>query len=357
MGWWNYFLIFFAAMIILTSIGGGGQFLGLVVLMIVLGGGGFLLARQFGAFQHPNAFINYLHARNFLSQGKLQQALEHYNKALQMNPNMDVARRERDALSLVMENPQLAKQPLGDPFSADPSEQGLYQMRVKTLISQQDYEGVLAETERILNTYPDYKKALYYRALAHQHLENLTQAAQDYETYLEQDPRHLAAYANLAEIYIQLRQPERAKAQYDSAIVQDKRFAPAYAGRGFLVAMDGDYEAALADAEYAVQLADDQPGVYYSRGGVYALMGEEQAAFDDLQYALDLNADYHYAIAAMAAVHQLRKHQLQADAMWKTLVKQDPRYTEIDWVLNRYGWQGTLEQAARELVQRISAKG
>jgi tetratricopeptide (TPR) repeat protein len=358
MGWWNYFLIFFATVIILTSIGGGGSVLGFVALMSLLIGGGFFLARQFGVLNHPNAFINYLHARSFLGQGKIPQALEHYDKALQMNPNLDVARREKEALLLMLNNPNLTPNHHPDPFNTTPNEKQLFDMRVKALMNQKDYEGVLQEAETFLNSHPDYQKAIYFRAQAYHQLENLEQAAQDYELYIQHVPNQLDAYANLAEVYIQLRQPERAKAHYDNALNRDSRFSAARAGRAFLLGMQGDYQAALADAEYAIELDTNKgiahPGPYYSRGCIYALMGDEQAAFDDLQYALDLKPDYHYAIAAMAVVHQLRNHRLQADAMWKTLIRQDARYTDIQWVLNRYGWQGTLEQSARELVQRMA---
>ncbi|TVR23645.1 MAG: hypothetical protein EA396_02865 [Anaerolineaceae bacterium] len=351
MNWWHFFLIFFATMLIIGML--GVELFGLFLLIVFLLGGGYFLAAQFDAFRRPNAFINYLHARNFLSQGKVNQALEHYDKALSMNPSLEVARREKAALLMMMENPAGAEQVLEEAIEQSPDETRLYQMRIRSLMNKHDYSGVLTESERILRNKPDYTLAYLHRAIAHHNMDRLSEAADDYERFIESNPRNLPAYANLAEVYISLRQPARAAELYDDAINQNARFAPAYAGRGFLRAMGGDFDAGLDDAERAVKLAPDQPGVYYGRGCVLALMDDPQAAFDDFQYALELDADYHYAIAAMAATHELGRRRLQADATWRTLVKRDRRYADVEWVLTRYGWQGKLEDAARAIIGRI----
>jgi len=348
-------LLLMAAVLILSALGGGGQFLGLLILSAFIVGTGYFLMTQFDALRHPNAFVNYLHARNFLSQGKIQQALEHYDKALSMNPDLQIAQRDKAELLQMIGDHQSAGALLDGLREQAPQKTKPFKMRLDSAIKTADWESVIRICEEMMQENPDYLDSWLQRAQAYMNLERYEDAKADYHYYIQQKPNYAPAYVGLGQSHLSLGNLADAESAFDQAIGINARFSAAYAGRGFVRAMRDNLDGAYEDANRATQLAPQEVGPYLTRGYVYALYGEYQEAFDDFQYALEREPDYHYATAGIAVTHRMQGNNLQAEAMWKTLTKRDPRYQDIDWVLKRFGWQGPLAEAGQQIVDRIQA--
>jgi tetratricopeptide (TPR) repeat protein len=352
-GMWNWFLVFFAAMLIFGIIGGGGSFLGLLILMLFLGGGGYVLATQFDAFRRPGAFINFLHARNFLSQGKVQQALEHYDKALDMNPDFEIARREKAAVLMAIGSHSEAGDTL-DQFGDEAARKiQVFRMKVTSLLTQGKWQEVIALCDEMIEQNPDYAGSYLSRAHAQQQIGHITEAMWDYEAFIERKPNHAPAYASLAQIYMAQGLLEKAEDAFSTAIERRPKFGASYAGRGYVRAMRGEIDTAYDDAETAIHYEPKNPGSYLARGYALALSSNYQDAFDDFQQALDLQPDYPFAVVGMAITHQLQGNRLQSGALWRTLVKREPRFAEPDHAVKFFGLRGDAAEAARSIAMDL----
>jgi len=347
-------LIAMATILVLNVLGGGGSALGLLLVSILIVGLGWYMFTQLDALRHPNAFINYLHARNFQSQGKVEQALEHYDKALSMNPELETARRAKAELLQIIGQYNAARDVLQ---TAEPQKQkkDLFKMRIKSAQETENWQEMVSISEDMMQENPDHLESWLQRAQAYMNLERYAEAKADYQHFTEKRSNYAPAYAGLGQANLSLGDLEAAESAFNQAIEVSPKFAAAYAGRAFVRAMRDNLDGAYEDAERAAQLAPQDTGTYLARGYVYAVYGEYQQAFDDFQYALELEPEYHYATAGIAITHRLQGNNLQAEAMWKTLIKRDSRYADIDWVLKRFGWQGDLAEAGRKIVSRVQA--
>ena len=348
-------LVAMATVLVLNVIGGSiSEALGLMLSSILIVGFGWYMFTRLDALRHPNAFINYLHARNFQSQGKVTQALAHYDKALSMNPELETARRAKAELLQIIGQYSAARDVLQ---TAEPQKQkkDLFKMRIKSAQETENWQELVSICEDMMQDNPDHLESWLQRAQAYTNMERYADAKADYEHFIEKRSNYAPAYAGLGQVNLSLGDLEAAENAFNQAVEVSPRFAAAYAGRAFVRAMRDNLDGAYEDAEHAAQLAPQDAGTYLARGYVYAVYGEYQQAFDDFQYALELEPDYHYATAGIAITHRLQGNNLQSEAMWKTLVKRDPRYADIDWVLKQFGWQGDLAEAGRKIVSRVQA--
>lgn len=330
--------------------GSGGNTFGLILVLIGLGIGGYILQSRFHAMTKPAAYINYLHARNYLEQRKLQLALEHLDKALALNPSLRPAQVLRSAVLLQMGRPGGVVNNIDELMKQNPRDISLYKARIALNISQEKYGSVVMDANQMINIDPSVPEGYLFRAYARHRLEQYELALPDYKQFVSRVPGHAPALVSLGEVYFHLGDIENAQQAYTQAIASISNFGPAYSNRGFLLAAYGDVSGGMADAQKGVEYSPKEPGVYYNRGCIYAILGEYENAFADFQKALEIKLDYSHAVAATAITHYLAGSREQAQTIWKQLILQEEGFADWEWVRERFGWTGDLKDAAQNLV-------
>ena len=190
----------------------------------------------------------------FLEKLDLEMAINAYDKALRLNPDLVGAYYNRGVV----------KMPLGQ------------------------WEAALADFDAAIARNPDYAQAYYSRGVVKEALGQREAAFADYNAAIARNPDDAQAYYNRGVVRMPLGQYEAALADFDAAIARNPDYAQAYYNRGVAKETLGQYEAALADYDEAIRLSPDHTDAYFSRGNAKAQLDRIDEARQDFETALNL---------------------------------------------------------------------
>lgn len=166
-----------------------------------------------------NATISYVRGNIAARCGHLDQALNHYNEALNNDASHIRARLNRCSVLMAINEPKSA----------------------------------LDDSEILLDLAPSLTLARLRRAEASMMLGEWEPARDDLKIVLENAPHHFHALTQIASCHMSLKRPERAEAPLNEALRLSPNHAPAWHQRGLLYLDWGREEAALSDFEAAVR--------------------------------------------------------------------------------------------------------
>lgn len=99
------------------------------------------------------------------------------------------------------------------------------------------------------------------------------------------------AHMNRGNIYLKMKNEDRALADYDAAIRDDPANAGAYVNRGDVLGRRRMREKAIADYATALRLNPNQAEAYHNRALEYLKIGDVDSAIRDLDAAIELKPD------------------------------------------------------------------
>ncbi len=115
------------------------------------------------------------------------------------------------------------------------------------------------------------------------------EAASEFQTEIDNDPRHIKAMLYLANSEIELNRMEDARALLEAVVKSDAGSSMAHLDLGIVYAEDGRKQDALAEFQVAEKLAPSDVGVHYRIGQLYRSMGRTSEAKAELEKASSLN--------------------------------------------------------------------
>ena len=184
------------------------------------------------AVEHYNAGVE------LQGQGRYDEAIDEYTKAISLDPEQVLAYNNRG----------LAYSDLGQ------------------------LERAIEDYDEAIRLDPNYAAAYYNRGLAYGNLGQLERAIEDYDEAIRLDPQFALAYNNRGVAYIQKGEVDQAIADFDKAIELAPEYAKAYGGRGLAYYLKGEVTEAISDLEKCIELSDDP-----------ALVAEAQQLLDELR--------------------------------------------------------------------------
>jgi tetratricopeptide (TPR) repeat protein len=170
-----------------------------------------------------------------VKQGKLSQAIEDYQKAVDINPQYTEAH---------------------------------YNMG-NTYEKQGNLPQAIASYTKALETNPKYSAAYCNRGNVYQSQGNFQQALDDYNRAIEINPNFAGVYSNRGNVYQAQGQTDKAIADYNKAIELSPQFAGFYANRGNIYQNQGNLQKAVADYNSAIERDPKDNASFYNRGLAY----------------------------------------------------------------------------------------
>jgi tetratricopeptide (TPR) repeat protein len=158
-------------------------------------------------------------------------------------------------------------------------------------INRGDYQGAIADLERVIALNPNYIEAYCNRGMAYFGLGNLDIAIAQFDLALKVAPRHADALNRKGVVLAQQGNLERAVDNFDRALNFDSNFVDAYYNRGKIRTELGNFQWAIADYNQAIKLNPNLAEAYGNRGIVRARLGNKQKGLEDLQHAAKLFLD------------------------------------------------------------------
>jgi len=214
--------------------------------------------------------INYKRIADVLLwKGHLEEATEHYNQVLKLNPNLAEAYFNRG-------------------FAYDKLNQ---------------YERAIEDYNRAIELNPEFTDAYNGRGVAYGEKGGFDSAIEDFDKAIEFNPDSVGAYSNRGAAYYMKGEFDTAIADFNKAIELNPESAAAYSNRGLAYANKGEFDRAIEDYNRAIELSPNMAEAYYNRGNAYGEKGEFERAIENYNRAIEFNPEFTDAYSNRGAAY------------------------------------------------------
>jgi len=270
-------------------------------------------------------------AAQLLAAGKLAEALEAANTAIQQQPTA-VAYESRAAVLHKSGQIEAALQDFSRAIELDPQSARLLNNRGFLQLSRQQFPAALADFDAAITLDPQYANAFNNRGLLHIAQGQHRQAVLDLNQAIQANPEYVDAYNNRGFALMQLGRWDRALADFNQALKRDARYVNAIANRGLVKLNLGDATGAILDFTDAMLIDPENPKFYVHRREAYLLTGSLDKAQQDAEKIRRLQELQSYTQAIAAHPTDARAYVARA---------------------LRIEQQGDLERALADLTQAV----
>ncbi|WP_406476630.1 tetratricopeptide repeat protein [Streptomyces sp. NBC_01615] len=246
--------------------------------------------------------------------GEFEQALENYDSALALEPDLVRAHRAKAVTRGGMGDYGAALQGLDRVVALEPENAYNYILRGEHHRIARHHDEAMRDLDEGIRLDPTSDFAWASRGATRWSLGDLDAALADLNRALDLKPDYAWALARRARVWRALGDPERQLADLDHALPMQPDWAWGHCERGDALRVAGRDEEALADYDRALALDPDYASAYASRGASRVNLGRHEEALSDLNRALELKPSYVWALEQRATVHRRLGAHDRADA-------------------------------------------
>jgi tetratricopeptide (TPR) repeat protein len=317
-------------------------------------------------FQWNTADIQFDRGEHFWSQGNWTEALNAYDRALNIDPNFALAWGRRGDVLVKLGRYGEAINSYNGSLSLDPYNEGI---RLRLALIQgrlKRYKAAVVSYDKVLELDPENALVWHNRSIRLAQLGRPTLALKSIETALQYQPglwkswllkayllhhlkRSTAAiplmqrvlqgavknrrrrsqqatlWRHYGLILAAAQRPQSALASFARSLKWDPEHAPTWHNRGILLVRLQRYRAATQAFDQAYQRDPDNPKTWYGRGYAFQCLGFWQEAVVHYEEALKLKPDYFPARYALAAALLHMGQSAPALEQFTQVRKQKPR--------------------------------
>jgi tetratricopeptide (TPR) repeat protein len=259
---------------------------------------------------YPHAlFIMNLLGVTLQEQGKFQEAVQAFNKALALKPDYADAYSNRGNALSDLGQLQEAVQSYEMAVEFKPDYAEAYSNLGNAYHKLGWLEDAVESCEKAIVLKPDYADAYNNRGNALRDLGQLQAALESYEKALVLSPDHAEAYSNRGNVLGDLGQLQEALESYEKAIALKPDYAEAYSNRGNALGDLGQLKEAVESHEQAIALSPDLGIVHTNLCDLYEkhnMVSELKNAVHHAQNALPIDDPGLLYIMAMLASREKR---------------------------------------------------
>lgn len=192
-----------------------------------------------------------------VQNGRLDEALTHYNTVLSMDvplPIASLACQNRGNIYHLKGDYDRALRDYEQAIRLNPANAGAYINRGLSLAEHGDYEEALKDYDEAIRIDPTKYKAFYGRSFTHAQLGNFDAAWQDISETLRLNPKFAPAYVYRGGLLARQEKWEKARADYQTARRIDPNLAEVWAAIARLAVHRREYREAVLDFEKLLTL-------------------------------------------------------------------------------------------------------
>nr|MCS5659639.1 tetratricopeptide repeat protein [Dehalococcoidia bacterium] len=225
-------------------------------------------------------------------QGKLQEAVQVFDKAIQLKPDYVEAFNNRGNTLKNLGQLDEALKNYDRAIQLKPDYVEAYNNCGIALKKLGQLDEALKNYDKAIQLKPDYAEAYNNQGNALRELGQLDQAIQNYDRAIQLKPDYVEAYYNRAILVHQLERLDEALKNYDKAIQLKPDYAKAYSNRGVTLQALGQLEEAIQSYDKAIQLKPDFAEAYSNQGVTLGGQGKLKESIQVFDKAIQLKPDY-----------------------------------------------------------------
>ena len=262
---------------------------------------------------------------------KHELALQHYNRALALQPRHAEALSNRGNTLKALKRLEAALESFDKAIAVQPNYALALTNRGAVLFDLKRYADALASYDRSLAIRPDQAEALYNRAGTLHALKRYEEAVANYDKAITLRPQFAAAYANRGNSLNELNRLDQALESFDRALALQPNLVEALCNRGNVLNRLKRFEEALASYDRALGLNPGHAASHYNRGTTLHALTRYEEALASYDHALALQPDYPEALSNRGAtLYELKRHG-EALQSYDRAITLQPDYPEAHW--------------------------
>ena len=236
--------------------------------------------------------------------GNYKEAIRHYSKAIEINPQSATAFSNRGNAKVKLGNQKEAMQDFDNAIETSPQFAEAYFNRGTEQLKLGNQKEAIQDFDKAIEINPQFVEAFSNRGTAKEKLSNHKEAIQNYDQAIAINPQFAEAYHNRGIAKAQLGNLKEAIADYDKAIALNPQDAIAYYFRGLAKAGSGNHKEAMQDFDKAIAINPQNSITYFIRGILKTELGNLKEAIVDFDQAIAINPQGAVAYHARGLVKQ-----------------------------------------------------
>lgn len=221
-------------------------------------------------------------------KGNSQEALDDFTKAIQIDPQNDVAYVNRGKVRFDLGDDKGALKDCDQAIEINPHSSQAYNNRGNIRAALGNEQGAIQDYTQAIALEPQLARAYLNRCLSRSNLDNQKGAIEDCTRAIQLKPNYAFAYQNRGLARRRKGDLQGAIEDYNIGIRINPQDADPYYNRGLTRADLGERQGALEDFSQAIRLNPTHALAYYDRGIVRIGLGDRRGAIEDLQQSAKL---------------------------------------------------------------------
>ncbi len=235
------------------------------------------------AFAHNNLGVT------FTAQGRLDEAIVHFQKALESRPdspewqnNLGVALRRKGRLDEAIVHFKKA-------LEIRPDYAEIHNALGITLVQKGQLDEAMAQYQEAIQLKPDSAAAHYNLAIVLAQKDQLAEAIAHYQKTIQINPDYAEAHYNLGAAFGLRGRLDEAVEQYRKAIEIKPDYADAHGNLANVLATQGKLDAAVKEYRRLLELVPDSAQSHFRLGQALQAQRDFKTAITEYQRAMELN--------------------------------------------------------------------
>ena len=219
----------------------------------------------------------------------------------------------------------LAKQLLDSLINSGDASYREFFMRGSCKFNLEDYEGAIADYQKVIELGQDKDpEVYYYKGSAQYYLNQFEPAIQDLTMAITLKPENAEALSLRGDSWMATGQIDSALTDFNRSIEINDKLSGPYFSLGNHFASISSYDQALTYYSQAIEL-EPKPDYLYNRGLIYHLENDMQNAHNDFSYVISLNGSYVDAYIMRGTVKDEVGNSVEALADFNEAIRLDPK--------------------------------
>jgi len=280
-----------------------------LISVVVIGLGGVATVSMVKLIKSADATNLYHQGETFWELRRYKDALEAYNRAVELKPEYGEALQGKGNALLELKQYEDALEAYDKAIQIRPNYLEAWVGRGKALERLQRYEEAINALDFALKIQPKYLEAWNARANVQMKLQHFAEAIASFDMVVKLQPDYWSAWDQRGVALHNLRRYQEAVESYDQAVQSKPDSAVVWYHRGNALINLQKYQEAVASYEKAVQFQPNFYQAWYSQGNALSNLRKFKEAVAAFDQAVKFNPDADEAWYGRGwALHQLQRY-------------------------------------------------